>query len=65
MARDWDNKVKVDPQSPEDRRYPETVEDGAAMAKAGYQTLDQLKPEYSKERKGLKGTRDAIYPTRY
>ena len=64
MARDWDNKVKVDLQSPEKRRFPEPVGDGAAMARAGYETLDQLKPEHSKERKGLH-VRDAIYPTRY
>lgn len=64
MARDWDNKVKVDLNDPDKRHFPEPVGDGAAMAKAGYQTLDQLKPEHSKERKG-NGYRDAVYPTRY
>lgn len=63
MAREWDHKVKTDLNAPEKRRYPEPVGSGEAMAQAGYQTLDQLKPEHSKERKGL--TRDANFPTRY
>ena len=63
MARDWDNKVKTDLNDPETRHYPEAVGEGADMARKGYHTIDQLKPEHSKERKGL--TRDATYPTRY
>lgn len=62
-----DLKIEVKPQNDRDtaRRKQEPVGSGEAMARAGYQTLDQAETgEYSsKERRGL--ARDANYPRRY